>query len=438
MSDLAIRVEKLGKIYRIGGTQKRYDTLRDRIMGGLTFLVRHLRDARFETHNSEIIWALRDVSLEIKRGEILGIIGRNGAGKSTLLRILSRVTEPTEGRIEVHGRIGSLLEVGTGFHPELTGRDNIYLNGAILGMRRAEIKSKFDEIVDFAEVEKFIDTPIKHYSSGMYLRLAFSVAAHLEPEILLVDEVLAVGDIIFQEKCLNKMGDVARSGRTVLFVSHNMAPINTLCNRVILLKEGHVIKDGPAPDVVPAYLNRENILVNRRVWTEKERPGNSAFQLISVSLKNAVGTLAGEINISENATIEIEHEVIRQGTRVMFSLVLLDANGYCVFGSLDNTAENAYHGKPLQPGRYLNVCHLYGNLLNNGRYYVSIIGASDYWTDSFRADHAIAFEAIDDGILKRDYWGNFGGVVRPKLRWTMTSLQGNTYANSSLDGKVNS
>lgn len=431
MNDIAIRIEKLGKSYRIGRTERRYDTLRDRIAGGLTVLLRHLREAKFERHHPETVWALRDVSVEITRGEVLGIIGRNGAGKSTLLKMLSGITEPTEGRIEIRGRVGTLLEVGTGFHPELTGRDNIYLNGAILGMKREEIRNKFDEIVAFAEVEKFIDTPTKHYSSGMYLRLAFAVAAHLDPEILLVDEVLAVGDYAFQKKCLNEMDHAARSGRTVLLVTHNMAAINTLCKRVLLLKEGNVIKDGPALEVVPAYLNQDYTRASQRVWGKKGRPANSSFQLISVSVKNSKGALAEEINISESVTIEIEYEVIREGGRVMFSLVLLDGNGYCVFGSLDNAEENEYHGKPMKAGRYSSICHLYGNLLNNGRYYVSIIGASDYWTDSFRADHVVAFEAIDDGVLKRDYWGNFGGSVRPKLRWTTKPLYGKPLRNLS-------
>jgi len=438
MNDMAIRVERLGKMYRIGGVRESYKTLRDSLVGVVTNSIPRLRGRQHTSCKLEIIWALKDVSFDIKRGEIVGIIGPNGAGKSSLLKILSHITEPTEGRAVIRGRVGSLLEVGTGFHPELTGRENTYLNGAILGMKKAEIDRKFDEIVAFAEVEKFIDTPIKHYSSGMYMRLAFAVAAHLELEILLVDEVLAVGDNVFQEKCLNKMGNVARSGRTVLFVSHNMAAINALCNRVILLEGGSVIKDGAASEVVPTYLNRSSTMASRRVWAEKERPGNSVVRLVSVSLRNAAGAPAEEINISENAAIEIEYEVIKEGARVMFSLVLLDANGNCVFGSLDNTEENAYYGKPLQPGRYLSVCHLYGNLLNNGRYYVSIIGASDYWTENFRADYAISFETIDDGKLKRDYWGNFGGVVRPKLCWTTTPLRGGPSANPSLGGKVNS
>jgi lipopolysaccharide transport system ATP-binding protein len=423
MNALAIRIEKLGKMYRIGRTQRRYDTLRDRIAGGLTLLLRRLREAKFERHHSETVWALKDVSLEIKRGEVLGIIGRNGAGKSTLLKILSGITEPTEGRIEIHGRIGSLLEVGTGFHPELTGRDNIYLNGAILGMKRNEIRNKFDEIVAFAEVEKFIGTPIKHYSSGMYLRLAFAVAAHLEPEILLVDEVLAVGDYAFQKKCLNKMDNVARSGRTVLFVSHNMPAVNVLCKRAILLEGGRIISDGLASEVIQTYLNPDGPKTGYKTWNRSERPGNRAFQLISVSLKNAIGACVDEINISEDVAVEIEYDVLEKGARTQFSVVLSDANGYCVFSSLSNTRSNVLHGRPLRPGHYLSTCTLYGHLLNNGRYTISVIGYSEYWVDSFRADHVITIEAIDDGVLKGDYAGRYGGVVRPKLNWTTVPLE---------------
>jgi len=254
MSDLAIRVEKLGKQYRIGATQPGYRTFREALIDGVTAPINRMRGLA-HTAEDRAIWALRDVSFEVRRGEVLGIIGRNGAGKTTLLRILSRITEPTEGCAELYGRVGSLLEVGTGFHPELTGRDNIDLNGAILGMRKAEIGRKFDEIVAFAEVEKFIDTPVKHYSSGMHMRLAFAVAAHLEPDILLVDEVLAVGDAAFQRKCLGKMGEVAKEGRTVLFVSHNMTMILNLCRRGILLDNGRITASGPIDEVVERYLS---------------------------------------------------------------------------------------------------------------------------------------------------------------------------------------
>jgi len=255
MSDIAIRVDGLGKRYQIGVAQERHDTLRDAVMAGLKKPLGWLHRNGPQPDES-VIWALKDVSFEVKQGEVVGIIGRNGAGKSTLLKILSRITRPTEGYADVYGRVGSLLEVGTGFHPELTGRENIYLNGAILGMARKEIERKFDEIVDFAEIEKFIDTPVKRYSSGMYVRLAFAVAAHMEPEILVVDEVLAVGDIAFQKKCLGKMEDVAQRGRTVLFVSHNMAAIEHLCTRGIMLEYGEVALDSTVSNVVAQYQNK--------------------------------------------------------------------------------------------------------------------------------------------------------------------------------------
>lgn len=258
MNDTAIRVENLSKLYHIGKAQQRHDTLRDALVDRVSRLKvprpgnRNVQPSNLDTD----LWALKDVSFEVRRGEVVGIIGRNGAGKSTLLKILSRITEPTEGRAEIHGRVGSLLEVGTGFHPELTGRENIYLNGAILGMKRAEIERRFDEITAFADIEKFLDTPVKRYSSGMYVRLAFAVAAHLEPQILLVDEVLAVGDVMFQKKCLGKMGDAAKEGRTVLFVSHNMQAVSTLTRRSLLLSGGRCVHDGPTSEIIPSYLHQ--------------------------------------------------------------------------------------------------------------------------------------------------------------------------------------
>src|SRR5438874_149079 len=255
MSDIAIRVENLSKRYEIGAAKRRHDTLRDQLADGLKALFRNNGQPR---QRKESIWALKDVSFEIKHGEVVGFIGRNGAGKSTLLKILSRITAPTAGHAEVRGRVGSLLEVGTGFHGELTGRENIYLNGAILGMKNAEIDRNFDAIVAFAEIDKFLDTPVKHYSSGMYVRLAFAVAAHLEPEILIVDEVLAVGDAAFQEKCLGKMGDVAKGGRTVLIVSHNMQVISTLTSRAILLSQGRCVYEGRTAEAITEYLCEES------------------------------------------------------------------------------------------------------------------------------------------------------------------------------------
>ena len=255
MSGAAIKVEGLGKKYRIGAHQEHYKTLRETLAQGSSKAFKRIFHRKDAQPRNETIWALKDVSFEVKPGEVVGIIGRNGAGKSTLLKILSRITEPTEGSVEIHGRVGSLLEVGTGFHPELTGRENIYMNGSILGMRKAEIDRKFDEIVDFAEIEKFLDTPVKRYSSGMYVRLAFAVAAHLEPEILLVDEVLAVGDAAFQKKCLGKMDLVAKEGRTVLFVSHNMLAIENICNSGIVFQNGEINFNGEVSKAIDFYSN---------------------------------------------------------------------------------------------------------------------------------------------------------------------------------------
>src|SRR5207248_7249026 len=283
MSDIAIRVEGLSKRYRIG-ERERYYTLRDVLARSLANPIRSLRSqvSKFVGSEGPHIWALKDVSFEVKRGELIGIIGRNGAGKSTLLKILSRITKPTKGQAEIHGRVGSLLEVGTGFHPELTGRENIYLNGSILGMRKAEIDRKFDEIVAFAEVEKFLDTPVKHYSSGMFIRLAFSVAAHLEPEILIVDEVLAVGDAEFQKKCLARMHDVSLSGRTVLFVSHNMAAVQQLCTRGIVLQEGSVAFDGSVDAAVQRYLEQTHAGAAASLQDRADRRGSGRLRFTGV------------------------------------------------------------------------------------------------------------------------------------------------------------
>jgi lipopolysaccharide transport system ATP-binding protein len=292
MTDIAIRVENLSKLYRIGKAQQRHDTLRDALVAGLRAPLERLRgDGRGANRASEdTIWALKDVSFKVKRGEVLGIIGRNGAGKSTLLKILSRITEPTGGRAIIHGRVGSLLEVGTGFHPELTGRENIYLNGAILGMHRVEIGRKFDEIVDFAEIERFLDTPVKRYSSGMYVRLAFAVAAHLEPEILLVDEVLAVGDAAFQKKCLGKMGSVAREGRTVLFVSHNMAAVSALCSSGILLKEGNVEDIGQIEGILSKYFAQIHMKATEDLAARSDRSGKGPLRYTQLKFESLDGT----------------------------------------------------------------------------------------------------------------------------------------------------
>ena len=306
----AILVENLGKRYQIG-TRQHYQTFRDTLAKWASAPYRRLRGQSVAKPKQESFWALKDVTFEVKPGEVIGIIGRNGAGKSTLLKILSRITEPTNGHVRIRGRVGSLLEVGTGFHPELTGRENVFLNGAILGMGKVEIKRKFDEIVAFAEIDQFLDTPVKHYSSGMYMRLAFAVAANLEPEILVVDEVLAVGDSAFQKKCLGKMSDVAAAGRTVLFVSHSLVSVNALCTRAILLHQGNVLKDGNAPDVVGEYVALGRNHTGEVLWmSPDDAPGGDRLRLRGVRIISQ-GQVTGDVDITQDVHIEFDYWSLR-------------------------------------------------------------------------------------------------------------------------------
>jgi len=318
--EVVIRVEGLGKAYRIshqsqhGNRRTRYGRFSEDLVSWASWPWRKVRSRfgnqyEFSKYSAEEFWALKDVSFEVRRGEVIGIIGRNGAGKSTLLKILSRITEPTRGRVEIDGRVASLLEVGTGFHPELTGRENVYLNGAILGMSRAEIKKKFDEIVAFAEIDKFLDTPVKRYSSGMYVRLAFAVAAHLEPEILLVDEVLAVGDAIFQKKCLGKMQQVSTEGRTVLFVSHNMASVKSLCSKALLIKSGEILERGSAEQVIKRYIcNIPTPDKTLNLRNHAHREGNGRARIMEVRLLDQVNELSFDIEMGTEVTFEIVFE----------------------------------------------------------------------------------------------------------------------------------
>jgi len=432
MSDYVIKVENLGKSYQIRHKQERYTALRDVLADGAKNAGRTLlrRNHHSAPETREEFWALNDVSFEVKQGERLGIIGRNGAGKSTLLKVLSRITQPTRGEVRLRGRVASLLEVGTGFHPELTGRENIFLNGAILGMSREEIRRKFDEIVAFAEVERFLDTPVKRYSSGMYVRLAFAVAAHLEPEILLVDEVLAVGDAAFQEKCLGKMKQVAQGGRTIFFVSHSMSAISALCCRTIWIGKGRIVQDGNSPQVVAAYLSSGNVAVRQSQWKGTERPGDSYLRVDSISLNDIDGNPVIDVPISQDIAIEIIYDVLQPGARASLALTLFDATGLLIFSSLGNNEENLYYDRSLQPGRYLTTCVLPGNLLSDGRYFVSIIGNSGLGNDDFKIEHAVSFDAVDDGVLRRDYHGRFDGIIRPKLIWT-TRLMNNDATESN-------
>jgi len=373
MGNVAVRVEGLGKMYRIGGKQERYRTLRDSLTDAVSAPFKRARSlmhgqAYGAAGLNEEIWALKDVSFEVHHGEVVGIIGRNGAGKSTLLKILSRITEPTEGYADVYGRVGSLLEVGTGFHPELTGRENIYLNGAILGMGRAEIDRKFDEIVDFAEVERFIDTPVKHYSSGMGLRLGFAVAAHLEPEILVVDEVLAVGDAQFQKKCLGKMSDVASEGRTVLFVSHNMAAVNQLTGRSVLLDQGCLRFEGVTGDVVQEYLSATKSaafydLTEQSLRTHAKRP-----VLTSLSFLDDQGLPCSSISSSRDVVIEIGY-CLDEERAIDMAIAFFDSTGYRVFTvtSLQETGRYTAIG-----GTGTFRCIIRNLNLVEGRYYLKL------------------------------------------------------------------
>jgi lipopolysaccharide transport system ATP-binding protein len=430
VNEIVIQVENLSKIYRIGAPQAQYKTLREALIGAFKRPISWLRNSPLVSPNSETLWALRNVSLEINRGEVVGIIGRNGAGKTTLLRILSRVTEPTEGRAIIRGRVGSLLEVGTGFHPELTGQENIYLNGAILGMKRYEIARKFDEIVAFAEVEKFINTPVKHFSSGMYLRLAFAVAAHLEPEILLVDEVLAVGDAAFQKKCLGKMEDVAQEGRTVLFVSHNMAAVEGLCSRVICLDAGYLIEDGQPGEVVSSYLNTSLSSLTEHVWDDVAgAPGNEKVRLCRASIRPENGSPSDPITVKTPFSMEFDYWNLKPGVCLNLSLHLINEQEITVFNT-GPVREPRWHGRPFPKGLFRSVCRVSGDFLNDGTYRVLLLVIENQSAVIFRYDNVLIFHIQDAPDLRGAWYGKWPGVVRPILEWT-TELLGEVHSHES-------
>ena len=415
MNDLAIRVDHLSKRYRIGGQRAHYRTLRESLVAAAKAPLRWLKGGRPPTHNE--FWALDDVSFEVKHGEVVGIIGRNGAGKSTLLKILSRITKPTRGRVDLYGRVGSLLEVDTGFHPELTGWENIYLNGAILGLSRREIERKFDEIVDFAEVERFLDTQVKFYSSGMYVRLAFAVAAHLEPEILVVDEVLAVGDVEFQAKSLGKMNEVAGGGRTVLFVSHNMGAVANLCKRAILLKDGRIESVGTARQVIEKYLLNANlsssICFSRDVSQEKK-----AF-FSNVSILNSEGLETSQVSLMEGFTLRVKYKIMEAIKGIKVSFRIRNYSGIYVLGSSDidlNPIANL--GKLRQPGEYTSHCKISRQFLRPGRYSIDLwIGYPGISTID-EHEQAILFEVVDTGSVEAAIGEGSLSVISPLLAWS--------------------
>jgi lipopolysaccharide transport system ATP-binding protein len=419
MSEIAIRIENLSKRYRISTARNRHDTLKDQ----LSHVLQSVFGRTGHSGRREDIWVLRDLWMQVCQGELVGVVGRNGAGKSTLLKILSRITEPTKGRYEIRGRVSSLLEVGTGFHPELTGRENIFLNGAILGMRKKEISRKFDEIVAFAETEKFIDTPVKRYSSGMYVRLAFAVAAHLEPEILLVDEVLAVGDAAFQKKCLGKMGDVARQGRTVIFVSHNMVAVNSLCERAIWLDGGRLAADGPSEDVVAKYLMESGRNGNslEEVWDEQSRaPGNGIVRIHRVRLDYLRCRESDPLTMQTPFRVSVEYWNLVDGAHLHVGLVLYTEQGLVAFSTDSFGADWGDRAMPV--GLYRSVCHFPGNLLNSGHHRFAVVIAKDIGSIVLSHD-SLSFDVLD--LKKRNgaFHGRRAGVVQPQLKWETTCAE---------------
>jgi lipopolysaccharide transport system ATP-binding protein len=424
MSDTVIRVENLSKRYRIGLKEEMHDTLVGALADFVKSPVKNLRRLRRlstfreEGHDAEdIIWALKDASFEVQRGEVVGIIGRNGAGKTTLLKVLSRITHPTSGRVEIRGRVSSLLEVGTGFHKELTGRENVYLNGAILGMKKDEIDRKFDEIVDFSGIEKFIDTPVKYYSSGMYVRLAFAVAAHLEPEILLVDEVLAVGDAAFQKKCLGKMGDVAKEGRTVLFVSHNMIAVQSLCERTIWLNDGKIVEDGQSGQVVSSYLQTSFSTLTEQVWDDvATAPGNDKVRIRRACVRPTNGSPPDPITIRTPLVLEFEYWNLEPGAHLNLSLSLFNENGVEVFAT-GPVHEPVWHGRPFPAGLFRSACHVPGDLLNDGTYRV-VLRVVNQGRGVFRYGDILSFEVRDAVEMRGSWYGKWPGAVRPDLEWS--------------------
>ncbi len=406
-----IKVENLSKIYKLGGAS--HNSLRDA-------LASFVKNPLFR-NKKETIHALKNINFEVKEGETLGIIGNNGAGKSTLLKILSRITKPTTGEVELHGRVGSLLEVGTGFHSELSGRENIYLNGAILGMKRTEIESKFDEIVAFSEIEKFLDTPVKYYSSGMYMRLAFAVAAHLEPEILIVDEVLAVGDMAFQKKCLSKMRDVSQSGRTVLFVSHDMASITRICSRAIALNKGEMVAEGDASKVVNDYLSASWGMFSERIYEEGEKaPASEFVRLKCVRVIDHNGETTGSYDIRQKIGIEITYEVLRSGQILLPNFQVYNQERVHLFTIQDVSGD--WKRREKEKGEYKSIAWIPGNLMAEGSFFinVAIVTYLPNMIVHFNEPEVVRFDITDPATgdtARGDFVGKMDGVMRPMVDW---------------------
>ena len=433
-NDIAIRVENVSKVYRLGSKEETEDSLIKSISRMLKSPIRNYQkyhslydfsDLDFDNPgadaDSNILWALNNVSFDVNKGEVVGIIGRNGAGKSTLLKILSRITPPAHGRVEIHGRTSSLLEVGTGFHNELTGRENVYLNATILGMRKKEVDRKFEEIVEFSGVEKFLDTPVKRYSSGMRVRLAFAVAAHLEPEILIIDEVLAVGDAAFQEKCLSKMQDVGKEGRTVFFVSHNMPAVTRLCERVIMLNNGQVAADGPAHDIVARYMHEGSSSAAERTWSDIDKaPGTDIVRLTGVRIKDAGARTTPSIDIRTAVGFEMTFEVLQDGYVLLPHFRLKNDEGVSAFVSVD--VDPTWRKKKRPKGTYTATAWVPGNFLAEGSFFINaaMLSLEPHTMLQFAEQEAVSFHVADpmEGDSARGDWANnLQGVVRPLLTW---------------------
>jgi lipopolysaccharide transport system ATP-binding protein len=413
-----VQVKNVGKQYTLGTREAAYDTLRESIVEAMRAPFRRLRGANGK-RQSDTIWALKDANFEVEPGEVVGIIGRNGAGKSTLLKILSRITEPTTGRVELYGRVASLLEVGTGFHAELTGRENIYLNGAILGMKKAEIDRKFDQIVEFSELEKFLDTPVKRYSSGMYMRLAFAVASHLEPEILVVDEVLAVGDAQFQKKCLGKMSDVATEGRTVLFVSHNMVAIQSLCRRALWLELGRIVEDGSAGTVVSSYLKYSigDGASSSQVWPDiATAPGNESVRLHRIQIKPKDGMSSLPLTTKTPFSIEVEYWNLQPGAKLHITFHLYTEQEVVAF-TTGSASEKEWAGRPMPVGLFRSVCHIPGDLLNVGHHRFKVLVIKDLSSVLYKHESPVTFEILDMEEREISTYGREPGAVKPALEW---------------------
>jgi len=427
MSDKSIIVENISKRYRIGLLESKSDTFAGALFNYIKYPINNFKRLRSltsfrDTNNNEetILWALRDVNFEVKDGEILGVIGQNGAGKSTLLKVLSRITFPTEGIAKINGRVSSLLEVGTGFHPELTGRENVYLNGTILGMSKKEIDEKFDEIVDFSGIEKFIDTPVKRYSSGMAVRLAFSVGANLNSEIMIIDEVLAVGDTNFQRKCLGRMQEIGNEGKTVLFVSHNLSSISRLCSRTLLFDKGVIVKDGNTEEVLNYYLKSGLGTCPQKTWNDIDAPGNEIVKLKGVRVLSEEGNVIDSLDIRKPISIEMEYEVLNSGHVLVPNYHFYNSEGLCIFVAIEN--DKSWINKIRSTGTYKSSVTIPGNYLSEG---LVLVGAAIATLNPervhFYEKDIVAFNVLDslEGDSARgDYIGNMPGVVRPIFEWS--------------------